>query len=302
MMETVASGSTKAVWAAMFANGGIAIAKFFGFAMTGATSMLAEGVHSVADTGNQALLLWGGRAGRRAPDRERPFGYGRERYFWAFVVALVMFSMGGLYAMIEGLEKLRHPHEIEQPEWAIGILSFGILLEGASFFIAFREANKRRRGRSWWRFVRESKAPELVTVLLEDLGALLGLVLALVGVSMAASTGDARFDAMGSISIGALLILIAVVLAIEMRSLLIGEAASQDVEDAIGLALRSREAIVAVDDLKTLQIGPDTILVAVKARFQNTLSSSETAAEIALAEEAIRKAAPAARFVYSEPE
>ena len=298
----MATGSTKAVWAAMFANGGIAVAKFFGFFMTGATSMLAEGVHSVADTGNQALLLWGGRAGRRAPDRERPFGYGRERYFWAFVVALVMFSMGGLNAMIEGIDKLRHPHEIEQPQWAIGILSLGIVLEGGSFLVALREAAKRRRGRSWWRFIRESKAPELVTVLLEDLGALVGLVLALIGVSLASSTGDARFDAMGSISIGVLLILIAVVLAAEMRSLLIGESAASDVEDAIRQALRTRKAITGVDDLKTLQIGPDTILVAVKARFQSKLTSAETAQEIAFAEEAIREAAPAARFVYLEPE
>ena len=286
----------------MFANGGIAIAKFFGFAMTGATSMLAEGVHSVADTGNQALLLWGGVAGRRAPDRERPFGYGRERYFWAFVVALVMFSMGGLYAMIEGIDKIQHPHDLEQPMWAVGILSFGILLEGGSFWIAFKEASKRRRGRSWWRFIRESKAPELVTVLLEDLGALVGLVLALVGVSAAMVTGDSRFDALGSISIGVLLIIIAGVLANEMRSLLIGESASIDTEQAIREALESRESITSVDDLKTLQIGPDTILVAVKARFIESLTSTETGKEIADAEEAIREAAPAARFVYLEPE
>ena len=298
----MAGNSNKAVIAALFANGGIAIAKFFGFAVTGAASMLAEGVHSVADTANQALLLWGGVAGRRAPDRTRPFGYGRERYFWAFVVAVVMFSLGGVYAAYEGISKINHPHSIEQPEWAIGILTFGIILEGASFLLAYRIANERRRGRPWWRFIRESKAPELVTVLLEDFGALVGLILALAGISLSVALDDSRFDALGSISIGVLLILIAAILAFEMRSLLIGEAAPPDVESAIRASLESQAFLDRLDDLRTLQIGPDTLLVAVKAEFDPGLSSAQTAEAIRQAEIAIRRHAPQATFVYIEPE
>lgn len=298
----MAGNSNQAVIAALLANGGIAIAKFFGFAMTGAASMLAEGVHSVADTANQALLLWGGVAGRRKPDRRRPFGYGRERYFWAFVVAVVMFTLGGVYAAYEGISKLNHPHEIEQPQWALGILSLGVLLEGASFIFAFRIANERRRGRPWWRFIRESKAPELITVLLEDFGALVGLVLALAGISLAVTTGDSRFDALGSVSIGVLLIALAAVLAWEMRSLLIGEAASPAVETAIRIALEAQPFLDRLDDLRTLQIGPDTLLVAVKAVFDPGLNSAQTAEAIRQAEFAIRGHAPQATFVYIEPE
>lgn len=298
----MAGNSNKAVIAALLANGGIAVAKFFGFAVTGAASMLAEGVHSVADTANQALLLWGGVAGRRAPDRMRPFGYGRERYFWAFVVAVVMFSLGGVYAVYEGLSKVSHPHTIEEPQWAIGILSLGIVLEGASFAFAVRIANERRRGRPWWQFIRESKTPELVTVLLEDFGALVGLVLALAGISLSVVLDDSRFDAFGSISIGVLLILLAAVLAFEMRSLLIGEAASEEVESAIRISLESQPFLDRLDDLRTLQIGPDTLLVAVKAVFDPGLNSAQTAEAIRQAEFAIRGHAPQATFVYIEPE
>ena len=297
----MATGNSKAVVAAMIANAGIAVAKFVAFAMTGAASMLAEGVHSVADTGNQALLLWGGVAARRVPDKLRPFGYGRERYFWAFVVALVMFSMGGLYAIIEGTEKLLHPHAIERPEWAIGVLLLGIVLEGGSFIVAFREARRVKGQASWWDFVRRTKLPELPTVLLEDLGALVGLVLALAGVSLAVVTEDSRFDAMGSISIGVLLVVIAIVLAIEMRSLLIGESASVKTESSIEAALAGIESVLQLRELRTQHIGPEDLLVGIKAEFDTRLTSAELADEINRMEARIRGAVPIARFVYIEP-
>ena len=297
----MATGSSKTVVAAMIANGGIAIAKFFAFAMTGAASMLAEGVHSVADTGNQALLLWGGVAARRVPDEMRPFGYGRERYFWAFVVALVMFSLGGVYAIVEGTEKLLHPHAIERPEWAIGVLLLGIVLEGASFIVAFRQAREAKGQASWWDFVRRTKLPELPTVLLEDLGALVGLALALVGVSLAMVTQDPRFDAMGSIAIGVLLVVIAFVLAIEMRSLLIGESASVETESQIEVVLGGVESVVQLRELRTQHIGPEDLLVGIKAEFDPRLTSVELADEINRMEARIREAVPIARFIYVEP-
>ena len=297
----MATGSSKTVVAAMIANGGIAIAKFFAFAMTGAASMLAEGVHSVADTGNQALLLWGGVAARRVPDEMRPFGYGRERYFWAFVVALVMFSLGGVYAIVEGTEKLLHPHAIERPEWAIGVLLLGIVLEGASFIVAFRQAREAKGQASWWDFIRRTKLPELPTVLLEDLGALVGLALALVGVSLAMVTQDPRFDAMGSIAIGVLLVVIAFVLAIEMRSLLIGESASVETESRIEAALAGVESVMQLSELRTQHIGPEDLLVGIKAEFDPRLTSVELADEINRMEARIREAVPIARFIYVEP-
>lgn len=223
----VNEGSTRAIWAAFLANLGIAIVKFVAFLFTGAASMLAESIHSVADTGNQALLTLGGRRGRQAPTAAHPFGFGRERYFWAFLVAVVLFTLGSLFALFEGYEKLRHPHAIESPGWAFGALLVAIALESWSLRTAVQEADKVRAGLSWWAFIRRSKSPELPVVLLEDVGALLGLGCALVGVSLAVVTGESRFDAVGSIAIGLLLGVIAVTLGIEMRSLLIGEAASR---------------------------------------------------------------------------
>ena len=297
----MAAGSEKAVVAAMAANASIAVAKFFGFFMTGAASMLAEGVHSVADSGNQALLLWGGRAARREPDERRPFGYGRERYFWAFVVALILFTLGGVYAMYEGIEKLLHPHAIEQAGWAIGILAVGVVLETGSFLIAFKESKKVKGQASWWDFIRLTKSPELPTVLLEDIGALLGLVFALIGVTLAATTGEARFDAMGSIAIGVLLIAIAVILAIEMRSLLIGEAAAAGVDTRIISLVKQSPQVEQVFALRTQHLGPDDLLIGIKAEFPDSMTFSEIAREIDAIEARLREELPAARFIYVEP-
>jgi len=298
----VNEGSTRAILAAFLANLGIAIVKFVAFLFTGAASMLAESIHSVADTGNQALLALGGRSGRRAPTAEHPCGFGRERYFWAFLVAVVLFTLGSLFALFEGYEKLRHPQQVESPAWAFGALLVAIALESWSLRTAVREADKVRVGQSWWTFIRRSKSPELPVVLLEDVGALLGLSCALVGVSLAAVTGESRFDAVGSIAIGLLLGVIAVTLGTEMRSLLIGEAASQAEVAAIRAALSDGPVVRRLIHLRTLQLGPDELLVGAKVELDPALSFAEVAQAIDEAERRVRARVPAARVIYLEPD
>jgi cation diffusion facilitator family transporter len=294
-------GSKKAIFAAFVANLGIAIAKFIAFALTGAASMLAEAIHSVADTGNQSLLFLGGRRAQRAESKLHPFGYGRERYFWGFVVALVLFSLGAVFATYEGVEKLIHPHELDDPAIAFVVLGIAICLELFSFRTAIREANRVRGGRGWWEFIRTSRSPELPVVLLEDLGALIGLLFALTGVSLTVITGEEVFDALGSIAIGLLLGVIAIVLAIEMKSLLIGEAAVPEDEDAIVRALDDSPEVARVIHLRTLHLGPDELLVAIK--FEPAAGSlDEIGATIDDLEVRIRDAVPSARRIYLEPD
>ncbi len=299
----VQEGSRKAIIAAFFANLGIAIAKFVGFLITASASLLAEAAHSLADTGNQALLLLGGSRAKRRPSATRQFGHGRERFFWAFVVALVLFSMGGLFALYEGIRKLIHPHETESFGVAVGILVVAICLETVSLMTAIREARHvKPKSMSWWRFIRTSKQPELPVVLLEDIGAEVGLFLALFGVLMGHYTHDARWDAVGSVSIGVLLIVIAVVLAGEMKSLLIGESASVDDESTIRAALGAHPAVVAVINLRTEHLGPDELLVAAKMEFRNDLAVAELSAAIDQVEAGVRAACPRARVIFLEPD
>jgi cation diffusion facilitator family transporter len=295
-------GSTRAILAAFFANLGIALAKFVAFLVTGAASMLAEAIHSVADTGNQALLILGGRQARRPATSEHPFGYGRERYFWAFLVAVVLFTVGSLFALFEGYEKLRHPHELESPAWAIGVLVVAIGLESWSLRTAVVESNKVRKGLGWWAFVRRSKTPELPVVLLEDIGAMFGLIFALVGVTLAAVTHNPRFDAMGSIAIGLLLGVIAVVLGREMRSLLIGEAAGGGDLKAIRDGLTGTEGVRRLIHLRTMHLGPDELLVAAKLELDSAFTFDQVCAALNSAEARVREAVPAARLVYLEPD
>jgi cation diffusion facilitator family transporter len=296
------SGSRRAILAALGANFGIAVAKLIGFAVTGAASMLAETVHSMADTSNQALLLWGGAAARREPTERHPFGFGRERYFWAFVVALVIFSLGALFAIVEGVEKLRHPHALENAGWAVAILVVGVLLEGLSLRTAVGEARPLRGGRSWWAFIRRTKNPELPVVLLEDLGALCGLLLALLGVGLAWATGEPRFDALGSVAIGVLLAIIAAVLAVEMKSLLIGEAALVEQVAEIREALLGGEEVQRLIHLRTMHLGPDQLLVAAKLEFREELSLREVSSAIDQAKRSVRDRVPIARMIFIEPD
>ncbi|MEO6317604.1 MAG: cation diffusion facilitator family transporter [Acidimicrobiales bacterium] len=293
---------TKAVVAALVANAGIAVAKFAGFLITGSTSMLAESVHSVADSGNQGLLLLGGKRARRKADEDHPFGYGRERYFWAFIVALVLFSLGGAFAIFEGIEKIRHPHDVESAGVAIGILVFAVMLETYSFRTAIVEANKVRGDAGWWQFIRHSKNPELPVVLLEDLGAEVGLVIALGAVTTTLITGDSIYDGIGTLSIGILLTVIAVVLAIEMKSLLLGETANPKVQQAIKAGIEQDGSVQRLIHLRTQHLGPDELLIGAKVAFAEGLSTPELAVAVNRVEAAVRAAVPEARVMYIEPD
>ncbi|WP_169950517.1 cation diffusion facilitator family transporter [Microbispora sp. H11081] len=297
-----AGGGTKAILAALGANMAIAVAKFVAFVFTGSSSMLAESVHSVADSGNQALLLLGGKRAARGRTRAHPFGYGRERYFYSFVVAVVLFTIGALFSLYEGWHKLSDPHPVESPQWAFGVLIFAIIAEGFSFRTAIKESRHVKGDESWVSFIRRSKAPELPVVLLEDLGALLGLVFALFGVTMAVITGDGIWDGVGTLMIGVLLAVIAVILAVETKSLLIGESATPEVEEKICSALESAPEVSRVIHLRTLHLGPEELLVAAKIAVEHDDTASEVARGIDEAERRIRDAVPMARVIYLEPD
>lgn len=295
-------GGRRAILAAFFANLGIAAAKFIGFAFTGASSILAEAIHSCADTGNQALLLLGGRLASRDATEEHPFGYGRERYFWSFVVALVLFAIGALFAIIEGIAKIRHPHEVESAYWAFAILGIGIVLEGLSFRTAIGESSKLRGDVNWLSFIRRAKTPELPVVLLEDLGALVGLFLALSALVIAEIADAPIWDGIGTLAIGILLGLIAIVLAVEMRSLLIGEGAKRRDLAAIQSAIESTDGVVRLIHLRTQHLGPEELLVAAKVQFDAGYSMIDLANAIDRVESAVRSQVPISRPMYIEPD
>jgi cation diffusion facilitator family transporter len=288
--------------AALFANAGIAVAKFVGFLITGSSSMLAESVHSVADTSNQGLLLLGGNRAKRAATAEHPFGYGRDRYFYSFVVALLLFSLGSVFAIYEGIHKLESHEELTSPLVAVAILVVAIGLETFSFRTAIVESRPLKGSGTWWQFIRQSKVPELPVVLLEDLGALVGLVLALLGVGLAMITGDPIFDAFGTIAIGILLGVIAIILIIEMKSLLIGEGATPPVLAKIVEAMESGEVVQRVIHIRTQYIGPEELLVAAKIALNAGLPVEQVAKAIDEAEARIRAAVPDARMIYLEPD
>ncbi|MEV7776400.1 cation diffusion facilitator family transporter [Kitasatospora sp. NPDC086791] len=295
-------GGTKALVAALSANLAIAAAKFAAFGFTGSSSMLAEGVHSVADSGNQVLLLIGGKRARREADEEHPFGYGRERYIYAFLVAIVLFSVGGLFAIYEGWHKVNHPEPLDSWIWAVGVLVFAIAMEGWSFLTAMRESAKVKGGRSWVQFIRTAKAPELPVVLLEDTGALIGLLLALFGVSLTVITGDGVWDGIGTLCIGVLLVVIAVVLAMETKSLLLGESADKDAVRRIREALVDGRSVTRVIHMRTMHLGPEELLVAAKIGVNAQDSAARVAEAIDAAEERVRAAVPIARAIYLEPD
>ena len=297
-----ASGGTKAIVAALAANLAIAVAKFVAFVFSGSSSMLAESVHSLADSGNQGLLLLGGKKAKRAATPEHPFGYGRERYIYAFLVSIVLFSVGGMFAIYEGYEKIKHPHPIEAWYWPVGVLVFAIIAESFSFRTAIQESNLTRGKRSWTEFVRHSKAPELPVVLLEDLGALVGLFLALGGVGLALGTGDGVWDGIGTLCIGILLIAIAIVLALETKSLLLGESAGIEDVEKIKAAVVDGETVTRIIHMRTLHLGPEELLVAAKIAVAHDETATEVARAINAAETRIREAVPIARVIYLEPD
>jgi cation diffusion facilitator family transporter len=297
-----AGGSTRAILAALAANAGIAVAKFIGYLITGSSSMLAEAVHSVADTSNQALLLFGQRQSKKRPDSLHQFGFGRSRYFYSFVVALVLFSLGAVFALYEGYHKAVHPEELTSPTVAVAILVVAIVLEGFSFRTAVVESRPLKGSGSWWQFIKRSRTPELPVVLLEDAGALIGLVLALFGVGLTIVTGNPIWDGVGTMAIGVLLGVIAIVLMIETHSLLIGEGATADEAAAITAALIQPEHVDRVIHLRTQYLGPEEMLVGAKIAVPGNIDVATVAATIDAAEAAVRAAVPTVQIIYLEPD
>jgi cation diffusion facilitator family transporter len=278
------------------------VSKFVAFAFTGSSSMLAEGVHSMVDSGNQVLLLVGGRRSRRSADVDHPFGYGPDRFFYAFVVALVLFSLGSLFAIYEGVDKVRHPHHLDSPVVAIAVLGVAMVLEGLSFRTAVHEANPLRAGGSWVGFIRHTKNPELPVVLLEDSGALVGLVFAMAGVVLADATGNPRWDGVGTLAIGALLATVAIVLGVKMKSLLIGEGATAPDVEAVKAALLDEPLFRRVIHIRTLYLGPDEMMVAAKLAVDPAASLAQVALRIDAAEARVRALLPVAKVIYLEPD
>jgi len=296
-------GGSTAILAALAANVGIAIAKFVAFLITGASSMLAEAIHSLADSGNQVLLLIGGKRAKRAATPEHPFGFGRDRYIYSFIVAIVLFSVGGLFAIYEGVHKVRESGEVESQLVAIIVLLVAIALESFSLRTAVKETNEvRKPGESYWAFIRHARAPELPVVLLEDTAALTGLVLALLGVGLSAITGNSLYDGLGTIAIGLLLVAVAAILATETKSLLIGESATPDHQRKIVAALTGGHGVESVIHMRTQHLGPEELLVAAKIAVRHDDSAAAVAAAIDEAEQRVRAAVPIARVIYLEPD
>jgi cation diffusion facilitator family transporter len=298
-----AAGGTRAIVAALAANLGIAVTKFIAFLLTGSSSMLAEAIHSVADSGNQGLLLVGGKRARREATPVHPFGYGRERYVYAFIVSIVLFSVGGLFALYEGVHKLQHPEPITSWQWVpVVVLVIAIGLESFSFRTAIHESNQIRGRSTWIQFIRRSRVPELPVVLLEDFAALIGLVLALLGVGLTLITGNGVFDGIGTVLIGLLLVAVAVVLATETKSLLIGESATHEDVAKIEAAIVDGHDIERIIHMKTLHLGPEELLVAVKVGVPVAARAIDVANAINAAERRIRAAVPIAQVIYIEPD
>ena len=297
-----ASGGTRAILAALLANIGIAVTKFVAYLVSGSSSMLAESIHSLADSGNQVLLLIGGRRSTRRATTEHPFGYGRERYVYAFLVSIVLFTVGGLFAVYEGVHKIQHPEALDKAWVPITVLLISIGLESFSLRTAVKESNPHRGAQSWPAFVRTAKAPELPVVLLEDTAALMGLVFAMFGVVLAAITGDGVWDGLGTILIGALLLVVAVILGVETKSLLLGEGASTADLAAIEAAVTDGPEVERIIHMKTMYLGPDELMVAAKIAVRHDDTAGEVARSIDTVERRVRAAVPVARVIYLEPD
>lgn len=303
-------GGNRAIIAALAANAFIAVTKFGAWALTGAASMLAEGVHSVADTSNQILLLRGGAVAKREATEEHPFGYGRAPFISAFLVSVILFSLGGLFALYEAFHKYEeiaagHPNELLESQWwwvPIAVLGFAIIAESFSFRTAIRESLPLKGKKTWAQFIRSAKSPDLPVILLEDFAALLGLIFALIGVGMTLITHNSYWDVIGTSLIGVLLILVAITLAYETRSLLLGEAATPEAIAGITAALAGADGVRRVIHLKTLHLGPSEILVAAKIAVEPTESAARVAEVIDNAETAIRAANSEVTALYLEPD
>ena len=295
------SDSTRAILFALGANFAIAVAKGTAAFFTGSSAMLAETVHSLADCGNQVLLLLGIRRARKPPSPDYPLGYGKEIYFWSFLVALMLFSVGGIFSLYEGIHKLQHPEQIKHWWWAVGVLTFGIIAEGVSMRACLQEVNKSRGSRSLWQWFRQSRQAELVVIFGEDLAALVGLVLALVAVVLAVITGNPLWDAIGTIAIGALLVVVAVFVAIEVKAMLIGQSVDPEREQEIRRFLEERVEVGRVISVITLQLGND-VMVAVQAEMSELQTTRHLAEEINTVERALKAQFPEVRWSFFEPD
>lgn len=295
-------GGRKAILAALFANTGIAITKFIAAFFSGSSAMLAEGVHSVADASNQLLLLIGGKRSQRKADKEHPFGYGRERYLYAFVVGIVLFTVGGIFSVYEGTKKFQNPEMLEMWWLPLLVLIIAIVLESFSFRVAIRESRPLKGDKSWWHFIRHEKSPELPVILLEDFAALVGLILAFFGVGLTVLTGNGIFDAIATICIGILLIIVAIILIIEVSSLLVGEGANAEDVQKIEEAFMSTKGIDRIIHMKTLYLGPEELMIGAKVSVSPERKVREVAYIINQAERAVRDQVPHANVIYVEPD
>ena len=298
----MASESTSHILQSLAVNALIATAKGVAAFFTGSGAMLAETIHSFADCGNQLLLLLGVKQARRAPDPSHPLGYGRALYFWSFIVALLLFSGGGLYSIYEGIHKLQHPEPVERVWLGFVILGFSLVLEGWSTIGNVVELRKRAAGRPFVRFLRETKDSDLVVVFGENSAAVLGLTLAMGSLAVASATGDGRWDAAGSLAIGAVLVAVAIFLAREVKSLIIGESADRDVEQAARAVLSDSPGIVEILRIITVQQGPGEVMVAMKVRCKDGLSGAELIDAINDYETRLHAKCPEVRWSFVEPD
>ena len=296
------SNSMRAVVAALAANLGIAASKFIAFAFTGSSAMLSEAIHSVADSGNQVLLLIGNHRASQPADAQHNFGYGRRRFVYGFIVSIVLFVVGGVFSIYEGIHKFVHPDAVSDAWIAFVVLGVSIALEGLSLRTALGEVRSARGVRNLWQFLRDARQPELPVVVLEDLGALVGLAFALIGVSLAVITGNGRWDGMGAMAVGTLLVVIAVFLSLEMTAMLVGESALPEDVEAIRGALESSDGVLRVIHLRTVHVGPEELLVAAKIAVNPHATASVLADQINAAEAAVRAQVPHARYLFIEPD
>ncbi len=293
--------SAKSILFALVANAAIAVAKFAAAAVTGSGAMLAEAIHSLADTGNQGLLLVGMRRSQRPPSADYPLGHGKAIYVWSFLVALILFSVGGLFSLYEGVHKLSHPEPLVEPWWALGVLLFAICAESVSMWGCLREVEKSRRGRSLWRWFRESRQSELLVVFGEDFAALIGLVLATLAVGATMLTGNSLYDALGTIAIGVLLVVVAIFVAIEVKALLIGQGVDPLIEAEMRGHLVRQLEVAELYNLLTVQLG-DRVMVAVKARMSEVPDAGTLINNINKIEAGFRLRFPEVMWLFFEPD
>ncbi len=296
----MASGSKTVIYAALAGNSLIAVSKFVAASVTGSSAMFSEGVHSVVDSGNQLLLLFGLKRAVQEPDEKHPFGYGMELYFWTFVVAILIFAVGSGISIYEGVQSLYHPHPVESPEWSYAVLSLAMVFEGAAWWVAFREFRRTRGNQTWFAAVRNSKDPTVFTILFEDTAAMLGLIIAFIGIFSAQYFNLPILDGIASICIGVVLALVALLLAYESKGLLIGEGASPEVVAGIRAVVSNDSRITGLNEILTMHMGPEDILLAASVDFDDSLTADKVEQAITDFEKVIKSQFPQVKRIFIE--